>query len=520
MRYYRPTRFLSILPLLCVLGALSSLASIGRAQAFGGSDNFAGGDSKWAYFFRAPALTVGTNGVLGFNGSTLEFTKSVGRGSYLLGWDWDGNPNNTSALTSASFTTSWVAEITAVNRHQPESGAFSSVGFEVAANSTSYTEITLERSFDGQFRVRTETNSATTGTASVLVPSGTAETRLRLAWNASSRILTVAYSFDRGASFATLRTVPISEWPSVPSSGGFALEVMGYSTSAAAIPAGQMYLDDFSLTTVPADYARLANLSVRNLTADAPRTLIVGFNVDGAGSRPLVIRTVSETLGRQFSVPRVLPDVDLALYGATGANPLLTATALSAGAATAFQRVGAFALDATTTDAALVTSLTPGTYTVHALPAPGLATREGVSLVEVYEDGLYGTRLTNLSARTEIGAEPLIVGFVVTGPGKVRVLLRAVGPSLAAFGLSGLAADPRLSLVAMASGQVIAQNDDWGAAGAAVTAAATAVGAFTLSSPKDAALVVDLDPGSYTVRLENATAASGLVLAELFQIPL
>lgn len=502
-----------------MLGALA-WCGLGRAQTFAGFDSFAGGDAKWAYFFRAPALTVGTNGALGFNGSTLEFTKGAGKGSYLLGWDWDGNPSNTTALNPASFTTSWVAEITAVNRHQPEAGTFSSVGFEVATSPTAYTEITLERSFDGQFRVRTETNSATTGTASVLVPAGIAETRLRLAWNASSRVLTVAYSFDRGASYATLRTVPITEWPSVPSSTGFALEVMGYSTSAAAIPAGQMYLDDFSLTAVPADYARLANLSVRNVTADAPRTLIVGFNVDGAGARPLIIRAVSETLGRQFGVPRVLSNVDLALYAAGGSTPLLSATALSAGASTAFQRVGAFALDAATTDAALVTSLNPGAYTVHAIPAPGVTNREGVSLVEVYEDGLYGTRLTNLSARTEIGAEPLIVGFVVTGPGKARVLLRAVGPGLAAFGLSGLASDPRLSVVAMATGQVIAQNDDWGTSGAAVTAAGVATGAFTLASPKDAALVADLEPGSYTVRLENATATPGLVLAELFQVPL
>jgi hypothetical protein len=386
----------------------------------------------------------------------------------------------------------------------------------VANGPTAYTEITLERSAGGELRIRTESNSASTGVAAVVAPANS-EVRLRLAWNATSRILTVAYSFDGGASYATLRTVPITEWPVAPTAG-FYFELMGYSTSAAAIPAGVMSLDNFSITTVPPETPRLANLSVRNVTADGARTLIVGFNVDGPGTRPLIVRAVSETLGRVFGVSRVLGDVDVALYNSTSGTPLLTARSLPTGASLAFQRVGAFALDAGTTDAAVVTQLTAGTYTVHALPASGAVLREGVSLVEVYEDGIYGTRLTNLSARTELGSEPLIVGFVVAGQGKARVLLRAVGPGLAAFGLTGLATDPRLTLVSQASGQVVAQNDDWGAS-AAVTAAGNATGAFTLTNAKDAALVVDLDPGAYTVRLENATTAPGLVLAELFQVP-
>jgi hypothetical protein len=406
-----------------------------------------------------------------------------------------------------------VAEVSATNRFVSEAGKFSSVGFEVSVAPNAYTEVTLEN-FGGALNVRTETSSATTGVATAAAPTNT-DVRLRIAWDAAARVLTVSYSFDNGASYSTLRTVPISEWGAAPT-GGFYFELMGYSTSASAIAAGQMELDNFSITAVPADYARLANLSVRNLTAEGDRTLIVGFNVAGEGTRPLVVRAVSETLGRVFNVPNTLSDVDVALYSGTTLTG--SATTATPGMAAAFDRVGAFRLDATSTDAATVRSVTTGTYTVHAVPAPGATRREGVTLVEVYEDGRYGTRLTNLSARTQMSNEPLIVGFAVAGSQPARVLVRAVGPGLTAFGLTNFVVDPRISIVRMSSGQTIAQNNDWGTA-TGVAAAVTATGAFALTSgSKDAALVADLEPGSYSVLIEKSDTTTGVVLAEVYQV--
>lgn len=499
-----------------ILGAALALTTGLHAQPFAGHDDFSGTNAKWAYSFRVPYLTTGTNGAFSFTGSTLEFTKAAGMGSQIVGWDGDGVPNNPVSRTAASFTTSWVAEISPVLKFQPDPGTFAAVGFEVAIAPNAYTEVTLQRFTDGVLRVFTETNSPTTGIARVTVPDN-ADVRLRLAWDATARTITVSYSFDGGATFATLRTVPISEWNVQPTTG-FQFEVMGYATSPGPVGPGLMQLDNFSVTSVPAPYARLGNVSVRNLTAEGARTLIVGFTVGGAGSRPVVVRTVSETLGRVFGVPNVLGDVDLALYA--GTTRLTTAAAVGAGLDAAFQRVGAFALDRTTTDAAIVAQLFPGSYAVHAVPAASASPREGATLVEVYEDGLAGTQLTNLSARTELGAEPLIVGFVVNGTQPARVLVRAVGPGLAPFGLTGLASNPSLTLIRQSDGQVLAQNDDWGTASGDVAGAFSRSGAFPLpSGSADAALVLELAPGAYTARLQNATTASGIVLAELYQLP-
>lgn len=496
--------------------AALTLAASAAAQTFAGHDDFSGTNAKWAYSFRVPYLTDGANGTLNFNGSVLEFTKGAGKGSQIIGWDGDNTPGNPISRIEQSYTQSWVADITPVMRHQPGPTAFSAVGFEIAVGPTAYTEVTLQRFTDGILRVFTETNSPETGIARVTVPD-TADVRLRLAWDAAAKIITVAYSFDAGATYSTLRTVPISEWGVQPTTG-FQFELMGYSTAQEPIGPGIMQLDNFSITTVPANYARLGNVSVRNLTAEGDRTLIVGFTVDGAGTRPLVIRAVSETLGRVFGVPGVVSDVDLALY--SGSTRIRTTAALAPGVAAASQRVGAFALDPTTTDAAVAAQLFPGSYTVHAVPAAGATRREGAALVEVYEDGLAGTRLTNLSARTELGAEPLIVGFVVSGTEPARVLVRAVGPGLAAFGLTGFASDPRLTVIRQSDGAIVAQNNDWGTATGDVAGAITRSGAFALTAgSKDAALLAELPAGAYTVRLENATTTPGIVVAELYQVP-
>lgn len=498
------------------LAAVLAGHPLARAQPFAGHDDFSGGNGKWAYSFRVPYLTTGTNGAFSFAGPTLEFTKAAGLGSQVVGWDGDGIAGNSISRTAASFTTSWIAEVTPVLRHVPDPGTFAAVAMEVAIAPNAYTEIALQRFTDGVLRVFTETNSPTTGIERVTVPDN-ADVRLRLAWNAATRVITVAYSFDAGATYATLRTVPITEWPVQPT-GGFQFELLGYSTSPGPVGAGQMQLDNFSVTAAPAVYSRLSNVSVRNLTAAGDRTLIVGFTVDGAGARPVVVRTISETLGRVFGVPNVVSDVDLAFYA--GTTLARTAANVGLGLGAAFQRVGAFPLDATTTDAAIVAQLFPGTYAVHAVPAATATRREGSALIEVYEDGLAGTRLSNLSARTELGSEPLIVGFILDGIQNSRVLVRAVGPGLAAFGLSGVAADPRLTVIRMSDGLVVAQNDDWESAAADNAAAFVRAGAFPLTpGSKDAALAIDLAPGAYSVRLQNATTAAGVVLAELYQLP-
>ena len=110
----------------------------------------------------------------------------------------------------------------------------------------------------------------------------------------------------------------------------------------------------------------------------------------------------------------------------------------------------------------------------------------------------------------------ITAGFVVAGGGEKRVLARAVGPGLGAFGVVGAAADPRLTLYA--GEREIGANDNWGG-GAELTAASAQAGAFGLASnSRDAALVASLPAGNYTVRVETG-AATGTVLVEVYELP-
>jgi outer membrane protein assembly factor BamB len=129
------------------------------------------------------------------------------------------------------------------------------------------------------------------------------------------------------------------------------------------------------------------------------------------------------------------------------------------------------------------------------------------------------SRIANLSIRTQVGGSSgdLTVGLTIGGGtgGTKPLLLRAVGPTLAGFGVSGVLSDPQLAILGGAA--VIAQNDDW-AGNTQVASTSVAVGAFGLASEasKDAALAHSAASGGYTVRITGAGASTGVALAEVY----
>jgi hypothetical protein len=151
------------------------------------------------------------------------------------------------------------------------------------------------------------------------------------------------------------------------------------------------------------------------------------------------------------------------------------------------------------------------------------AGNSGTGLVEIYEDDATSNRLTNLSSRALVGAgaDIVIAGFVVRGQKAARYLIRGVGPGLGVLGVTGTLSDPVLTLTTSAGGAV-ASNDDWGRSAnvTEIAAAATQVGAFSLgASSKDAAMLVTLQPGSYTALMSGAGGTSGVALVEIFELP-
>ena len=169
-------------------------------------------------------------------------------------------------------------------------------------------------------------------------------------------------------------------------------------------------------------------------------------------------------------------------------------------------------------DAALLTSLPAGAYSVQVAAAAAA----GVALVEAYDAdaGTPPVRLVNLSVRSVAGSDSnvLIAGFVLSGNISKTLLIRGVGPTLAAFGVGGVLADPQLALFD-SKGSRINQNDNWGG-DSTLADAFTSVGAFALpTNSKDAALLVTLPPGAYSAQVSGAGGTTGVALAEIYEVP-
>lgn len=142
----------------------------------------------------------------------------------------------------------------------------------------------------------------------------------------------------------------------------------------------------------------------------------------------------------------------------------------------------------------------------------------------VGRDPGYGTlgRFANVSTRgmVEGGDRVLIGGMVVEGVLKKRVLVRAAGPALAAAGVSDALANPRLRVMNQAGG-VVADNDDWeqGGDSAAVSEAAADAGAFAFApGSRDAATIVALPPGVYTIVVDGVDGSTGVALVEAYEL--
>jgi len=294
-----------------------------------------------------------------------------------------------------------------------------------------------------------------------------------------------------------------------------------------------------SVTSKPAQLTvlnpgRLTNLSVLSLDGPGSQLLTIGFVSGGlntTGSQNLLIRAIGPTIGASpFNVPNVLTDPTLTVFNSSTVavstndnwgTPASNANAvIAANAAT-----GAFALTATTSlDAAVVTSLKAGSYTVQVAGKNGVS---GNVIAEVYDNTptnsytIATPRLLNLSCLEQVSAGGILsAGFVIGGNTSEQVLIRVSGPTLAGapFNLTGTIPDPKVTIF-NSSSAILATNSGWGG-NPAITAANSAAGAFQFANgtSKDSAVLITLLPGAYTVQATSVSGTSGITLIEVYEV--
>jgi glucose/arabinose dehydrogenase len=136
------------------------------------------------------------------------------------------------------------------------------------------------------------------------------------------------------------------------------------------------------------------------------------------------------------------------------------------------------------------------------------------------ESGTPAARFVNISTRAQVesGSGILIAGFVIGGTVSETVLVRASGPVLSQFGVTGALPDPLLTVY---SGNTqIASNQGWGG-DPQIAAVASSVGAFSwgTSATPDSAMILTLPPGAYTAQIAGASGDTGVALVEAYEVP-
>ncbi len=263
---------------------------------------------------------------------------------------------------------------------------------------------------------------------------------------------------------------------------------------------------------------RLVNVSSRGHAGANGDPLIAGFVIDGDAPQQVLVRAVGPSL-TGFGVTDPVMAPRLTLY--RGDEPIAHndrwgSAADASTLAGVMDAVGAFGLSDGSADAALLAVLEPGAYTAVLTNADA---KSGGALIEIYDASNGSSRLVNLSTRGHVGPgdRALISGLVVNGPSSKRMLIRAVGPGLAGFGVTDPLPSPNIRI--MAGGELVVAAGGWGD-NSSVADAASAAGAFPLApGSRDAALVVTLPAGAYTAVVGSESGETGSVLLEIYELP-
>jgi hypothetical protein len=320
-----------------------------------------------------------------------------------------------------------------------------------------------------------------------------------------------------------------------PAQGATGAAVITVSASDGSLSTSRVFtLSVVANRSVPG--SRLLNLSTRVRIGPVGGVHHAGFVVGGDSGRRLLLRAVGPTLAvPPFDLAGFVANPAIALERWNGrAHQVLAenddwgASANASEIAAVTARIGGFALAEGAADSALLVDLPAGVYSVQTQTSDGDA---GVVLAEAYDadDSPDGAGLLNMSSFgfVGLGNEVMISGLVLGPSGRQTLLIRAVGPTLAAppFGLEGTLGDPSLAVYHRADdgGTMLTfANDDWwvGVDAAFVADAARSAGAFALSAGgKDAAALLTLTPGVYTIVVQGQNGETGNALVEIYTIP-
>jgi hypothetical protein len=241
--------------------------------------------------------------------------------------------------------------------------------------------------------------------------------------------------------------------------------------------------------------------------------MIGGFIITGNESKRVIIRGIGPSMA-SVGVAGVINDPLLRLFGPTG-NPIAVNNNWQDTQQVEIEGTGLSPQDLR--EAAIIATLPPAAYTASVTDANGA---NGVGLIEVYDlNSAANARLSNISTRGSVQTanNVMIGGFVLGGSSinPAKVVVRALGPSLAQLGINNSLSNPTLQLFDN-NGQVVASNDNW--ADDPTQAAALQALGLAPTNPAESAIVGMLPPGLYTAVVAGQGGGIGIGLIEVYAI--
>ncbi len=257
----------------------------------------------------------------------------------------------------------------------------------------------------------------------------------------------------------------------------------------------------------------LVNLSTRAFVGTGGNVMIGGFIIQGSQPATVILRAIGHSLAAR-GVSDPLNDPVLELRNAAGTLVAENDDWITGDDA---ETIASYHLDPSNSiESALLRTLLPGNYTVlvRAFDA-GDGNLSGTGLVELYDLHSTNGRASNISTRGQVMPDSaMIAGYIIGSGPRKDIIVRGLGPSLAASGISSALADPTLELVD-GSGNLLGSNDNWESD---ANAARVRAAGLAPTQPVEAALFASLNPGSYTAILRGVNSASGIGLVEVYDL--
>ena len=264
-------------------------------------------------------------------------------------------------------------------------------------------------------------------------------------------------------------------------------------------------------TKFPTVGPQALNLSTRGLVSTGDNVLIGGFIITGTEHKKVVLQALGPSLS-SFGLSGVLNDPVLKVYNSS--RTLIATNDNWQSDPNHFVVEANGLAPANLLESATVQTLAPGAYTVI---VTGTNSAQGIALVELYDlSPKSNSKLANMSARGSVGTldKVLISGFIVGDVGSATVVVRALGPSLVSYGVSGVLRDPKLTIYD-STGKAIVDNDNWQDN---VNSIDVQQNALAPPNALESALVLHLPAGAYTAIESGADGGTGIGLVEVYTL--